>query len=372
MTNRAMLQVFAAIAPQICRFMNLLIPGRKSSVLKQEAKNKAGIMTIVNGMQSHVDETFSIPVQTIIEKCYEAGDFRALWAIESAGKDIGEWHMKRNENPSRIMQDIQLEPKWEGAWLMLHAGQGMAFAKHYVDRMKTRSDAAIENAVKRTVDLCRANSRPGYFGACIESLGLVSRFMGNKHYCHKVDRVLRSYAPDCVGFFWRGAGRALYFHPRNFFPGLLTPCPAIRMCEQEAPDAETLENLLSGVSWAMTVVNMATPQVMEWILTNHDDYFSGSPGYFNGVISSVIMRYDTSPQLDLIRQFRYYKPDQSNPVLSGLWNSKITGSLDTALDVIYPLLKKHHRLDEVFHYTSLPSLVLELSEEPAAVKSQAS
>lgn len=371
MTNRTAMNTFGAVAPQLNWLMNLVIPGRHSLVLRQEAKNKAHIMGLVNGLASYVDEAFSTPVPALVEKCYSLGQFPALWAIEGLGKDIGEWHMKRDENPRGIMQDIQLDPKWDGAWLMLHAGEGMAFAKYYIDRMKTRSDDEIDHAVKRAVDLCRANSRPGYFGAAMESLGLVSRFMGDGKYCLKVDRVLKSYAPDCRGFFWRGAGRAIYFHPINFFPGLVTPCRAIGMCANEAPDPEMLQNLMAGVAWAMTVVNMITPQVMEWAIANHDDYFSGSPGYFSGVISSCIMRYDTSPQLDLIQKFRYYKPDQSNPVLAGLWNSKITGSLNTALDVVYPLLKKHHRLDEVFHYTSLPSLVVELSKEPATVKSHA-
>ena len=366
------MSAFGAVAPHICWLMNLLIPGRKSSVLKQEAKNKARIMTLVNGLASQVDEKFSLTVEQMVEKCYALGDFPALWALEGLGKDIAEWHMNRSENPSRIMQDAQIDPKWDGAWLMLHAGQGMTFAKYYVDRMKTRSDQEIDHGVKRAVDLCRANSRPGYFGAAMESLGLVSRFMGDMKYCHKVNAVLQSYAPDCRGFFWRGAGRAIYFHPVNFFPGLLTPCRAINMCRREATDPEALQNLIAGVSWAMTIVNMITPQLMEWAIANHDDYFSGFPGYFSGVISSCIMRYDTSPHLDTIQQFRYYKPDQRNPVLAGLWNSKITGSLNTAFEVIYPLLKKNHRLDEVFHYTSLPSLVTELSERPVPATSQRS
>jgi hypothetical protein len=371
MTNRAAMNAFGTVAPHICWFMNFVIPGRNSSVLKQEAKNKARIMTLVNAATSYVDEKFSTPVEKIVEKCYALGQFPALWALEGTGKDIAEWHMNRNENPTGIMQDIQLDPKWDGAWLMLHAGQGMQFAKYYVDRMKTRSDAEIEHAVKRAVVLCRANSRPGYFGAAMESLGLVSRFMGDKAYCHKVNQVLLSYAPDCRGYFWRGCGRAIYFHPLNFFPRLLAPNGAINMAKREAPDPEALENLMAGIAWAMTVVNMVTPEVMEWALANHDDYFSGSPGYFSGVISSCVMRYDTSPDLEDIQKFRYYKPDQSNPVLAGLWNSKITGSLNTAFDVIYPLLKKHRRLDEVFHYTSLHSLVVELTDLDEPQKSQA-
>jgi hypothetical protein len=369
MTNRTAMNAFAAVMPVFTWLINFVIPGRNARILAMEASNKGHIMTLVNGLASYVDAEFKTPVQTIVEKCYALGPFPALWAIEGTGKDICEWHMARNPKPARIMPDAKLDPQWEGAWLMLHAGMGMGFAKYYVDRMKTKSNDEIRNAVVSTVDLCRANSRPGYFGAAMESLGLVSRFMGNSSYCRSVHNVLTDYAPDAVGFFWRGVGRAVYFHPINFMPGFLHPCRAIKMCAREAPNAEMRENMLAGMAWAMTVVNMTTPQVMEWILENHDDYFSGSPGFFNGVVSSVVMRFDTTPGLDLIQQFMKHKPDSRNQVLTGLWNSKIKGSLETAMNMVYPVLKKHQRLDEVFHYQSLPALAARLENQPESVQS---
>src|SRR5262249_10626455 len=157
-------------------------------------------------------------------------------------------------------------------------GIGMAFAKYYVDRMKTRSEAEIREAAQAAVDLCRANSRPGYFGAAMESLGLVSRFMGDGEYCRKVDAALRDYAPDCVGYFWRGAGRALYFPPVNFFPaGGNKPSRALTNAELEGPHEEAVNNLKAGIAWALTVVNMTTPEVMEWVVQHQDEYFNNHP-----------------------------------------------------------------------------------------------
>jgi hypothetical protein len=45
-----------------------------------------------------------------------------------------------------------------------------------------------------------------------------------------------------------------------------------------------------------------------------------------------------------------------NRTLCRLWNSKIKGSLQTALDTVYPVLKKTKHLDQVFKYQSLPAL----------------
>ena len=67
----------------------------------------------------------------------------------------------------------------------------------------------------------------------------------------------------------------------------------------------------------------------------------------------------------LIRQFMNHKPDPKNRTLCGLWNSKIKGSLETALNSIYPVLKKHHHLDQVFKYQSLPALAARLEREAA-------
>jgi len=119
---------------------------------------------------------------------------------------------------------------------------------------------------------------------------------------------------------------------------------------------------MAGIAWPMTIVNMTDPEVMEWILENHDDYFSGSKGFFNGVVSSVVMRYDTASNDPLIPAFMNHKPNPKNRTLCGLWNSKIKGSLGTAIYSIYPILKKHQHLDEVFHYQSLSDLATRLRE----------
>ena len=254
---------------------------------------------------------------------------------------------------------------------MLHAGMGICFAKYMMDTVQPKTDAQIREVVTRTVDLCRKNSRPGYFGAAMESRGLVSRLMGSPAYCRKVHAVLVDYAPDSFGFFWRGVGRSLNFHPLNFLPGFLRPTRAIGFCAAEAPNEFLKETMLAGTAWALTVVKMMTdPEVMEWTLEESRRLFlSGSQGFFNGVISSVVMRYDTTPDDPLIPKFRTHKPDPKNRTLSGLWNSKIKGSLETSLDYIYPVLKRKNRLDEVFHYQSLPALAERL--EPSSMAATA-
>jgi hypothetical protein len=367
MQNRLVLRIFALVAPWFTWIITALIPGRKAAVMAAECRNKCTIMTLVQGLDSYVDPEGTTPLQTIVERCYALGSFPALWAIEGAGKDLAEWHLARNSDPVRILTDAVLDPKWDKALLMLHAGIGLGFAKHLVETLPSvPSQEHVHTLVTRAIELCRNNSRPGYCGAAIESLGLVSRFMRDAAFCRRVHDVLANSAPDSVGFFWRGVGRCLYFHPINFLPGLSRPCRAIDLCKAEAPSLELVEALLSGTAWALTVVNMAQPQVMEWVLAHDADYFNGSPGFLNGVMSSVIMRCDTTPGMPLVEQFMNHQPDSPNHVLGDLWTCRIRQTMRSAIDTIHPVLKKHNRLDEIFRYQQLADLAtqLELQSPP--------
>ena len=287
--------------------------------------------------------------------------------------------MARNENPTGLLTNAHVDPKWDGAWLMLHAGIGLGFAKHYMDRLKPNfTDEDIKHVVRRTVDLCRANSRPGYYGAAIESLGLVTRFMQNAAFCRRVHNALTQYAPDSVGFYWRGVGRSVYFHPINFMPGFLRPCRAIHMCEVEAPNLEMKETMLSGQRHGERdrvpgEHKARAPRSAKVYVITCSDSRTEATDEGGRIIREALARAGHSvagsaiiPDDPLIPQFMNYKPNPKNRTLCGLWNSKIKGSLETALQTIYPVLKKHHHLDQVFKYQSLPALAARLERGDVA------
>ncbi|HXJ43965.1 MAG TPA: hypothetical protein VNH18_32060, partial [Bryobacteraceae bacterium] len=280
MQNRFVMGFVCFMAPIITWLITVLIPGRKSAVLTAEAKNKTLIMTLVQGLKSYMDPDGKTPLRDIVAKCYALGDFPALWAVEGAGKDLAEWHMARNPNPTRMLIDTDLGPQDDKALLMLHAGIGLGFARYWVEPLKPTSSAEEKKtAVLNTVALCRANSKPGYTGAAIESLGLVSRFIHDAAWCREVHAILTAHAPNATLYFWRGVGRAVYFSPQNMIPGFAKPARSIDMCAAEAPNEEVRQTMLSGVAWATTVVNMITPEVMQWVLERRNDYFGDNPGY---------------------------------------------------------------------------------------------
>lgn len=240
---------------------------------------------------------------------------------------------------------------------MLHAGIGMGFARQPILALPASpSDNQVHDFALRFVGLCKENSRPGYAGAAIESLGLVSRFMRGPEFGQQLHRALSKDAPDAVGYFWRGAGRCTYFHPQNFLPKFGRPYRGLDMVDAEAPSPETKQALFSGMAWALTVVNMMSPEVMESVLDTLADDFAGQPGFVNGVTCSVVMRYDTTPGDPLIARFMNHQPAKGGK-LAGLWAAKIKTSCEFATGTVHPALKRHQRLEEVFHYQSLPELI---------------
>lgn len=358
MENRTVMKIFTSIAPTATWLMALPIPGRDASIVRTETANKGRIMTLVNGLASYLDEEGKTPVQAMVEQSYALGNFPALWAIEGVGKDLAEWHMLHGGSPRRLLNDAELDDKYRGAWLMLHAGIGMGFARQPLLGVSADpSPPQVRDFAMRFVELCRENSRPGYAGAALESLGLVCRFMRDEHFCRLVHDALSREDADACGYFWRGAGRCLYFHPKNFPPGFSTPYRGLDMIEAEAPTPEIKQAMFAGYSWALTVVNMSTPQVMEWVLIHVPDLVR-QPGFVNGITSSVTMRYDTTPGEPLVKQFMNHRPADQR--LASLWEDKVRNSCEFAIGKVHPALVKHQRLEEIFHYQPLPELLSRL------------
>ncbi len=93
---------------------------------------------------------------------------------------------------------------------------------------------------------------------------------------------------------------------------------------------------------------------METVLKYYGDIVSKTPAFTNGVMSTLIMGSDITPGDFYIRQFLEYKP--SDPQVAELWNRLVGSPANDAVQRIYPVLKKRHRLGEVFRYQDLSEL----------------
>ncbi|MBI2819514.1 MAG: hypothetical protein HYX73_06005 [Acidobacteria bacterium] len=361
--NPALMAAMSRLLPPMTRAISMLIPGRDSRIAWQNARNNAEIIQLVAHVSAVLPPPGSeAPLFSLVEKCYALGTFPALWAIEGLGHWYADSFYQRNagknEEPRQLLTSPTVEALPAKSLTMLHAGIGMSFAKHTLAPLTAGSPASeIRKAAEKVVALCKNSSQPGYAGCAIESLGLASRFLHGKKMVRALDEQLAPMGEDLVGYLWHGAGRAMYFSPPNFMPAWRTPWRAVAMCRTEPPHELGRRSAAAGFAWAITLVNMRYPVIVETLLKYHGEEFMQDDAFANGVLSSLIMRYDITPDDAVLEAYRKHQPASSDAKVADLWERLVRQPGEKALTEIYPALKQNQRIEEVFRYQDLTALV---------------
>ena len=340
--------VASALEPVIAA-IGRAMPGAEAEARWSELRNKIEIYVLVADVESRL--AFSpvqrTPLPELVRRSYALGPFLALWAVEGVGHVYGDQALRDTSTPRGLLTGPEADAAESGALLMLHAGIGLAFAQSLLNGVTPANAAAsLPAIIRQFVSLCRDNSRPGYIGAAYESLGLVTRTF-HQDLIAEVDRELRQSAGDLVGYFWHGVGRAIYFAPRNFLP-----CTDIDWAgvPSIAPDEIGRLNMTAGLAWAVTLVNMRQPEIMERLLRHHGDVVARTPAFANGVSSSILMRHDTTPDAPFLDAFLSYQPTQDASGIDRLWEMEVRRPSVEALRNWYDRLKRAGRLGEVFRF----------------------
>jgi hypothetical protein len=224
---------------------------------------------------------------------------------------------------------------------MMHAGLGLCVAESLMKQLTPDSSTReVERVLRTFIKLCENNSVPGYVGCALESLGLVTRCFNYK-MVPLVQRVLADVDDTAWEFFWRGAGRALYFSPGHMVQPLFSPWIA---AEQEAPNERAHNILKAGISWPTNIVNMRTPAIFEDLIAH-------------GVAASTTMACDITPQHPLVKEYIDYVPASTDPKVRELWNKMVRQPAYQALHRYQPVLHKHKMMDQVFRFQDLDALV---------------
>jgi hypothetical protein len=278
-------------------------PSRDWLVDWQELRNKIDIYDLVQNVESRIDAHPDVPLNELVSRAYGLGDFHALWAVEGLGHYYAEQAFKSTEDPRGLLSDPAALGLPDKSLTMLNAGIGLAVAERLIEHVKpTDADQSFGDAVARFVDLCHRNATRGYTGCALESLGLVARTFHPRLVAPLDIAIQATGNEDLLGYFWHGAGRANYFALRNFLP-----CCGIswaRLVEQ-SPHHTGKRNLVAGLAWAITLVNMRTPQVMEKLLRRRGREITNvdAEAFGNGITSSSAVRQDTTPCAAFIWDF---------------------------------------------------------------------
>jgi len=322
-----------------------LLPDRAVELRWQELNNKIEIYFLVQNAESRLgmgprDET---PLPELVERAYALGPFLSLWAVEGLGHVYAARAMKVDPSPAGLLTGVDGGAVRPGSLLMLHAGLGLAFAQSLLESATTRDPrSGVRAAVQEFVRLCRENCRPGYIGAAYESLGLVTRTFHGQ-LLEVIDREVQSLGDGLLGYYWHGVGRAIYFAPRNFLP-----CSRIDWAGvgDAVPHEAGRVNLISGLAWATTLVNMRQPAIMAHLIQQNRELLAHSEAFSNGVASSIVMREDTTPDASLLRDFCAFRSETDQR----LWDRLIGRPCRDSVSRLYPQLREAGHLDSVFQF----------------------
>ena len=307
-------------------------PDAPGALARRELKNKLEVFWMVKGVRrtlGHPPPGTPFPLQPYVAEAYRLDVYRALWAVEGLGHDYVETALRQTDSPRRLLRGRAVAGLPANSLPMLHGGLGLAFAEHVLGSLSPDSSAAAARAaLERFVSLCRDNSQQRYVDSAIESLGLETRCFF-PDLVPVIERGLEALDdPALFRFFWHGVGRALYFLPVNFIPGYGSPWHAVGMARREAPGGVARHAALAGVSYALTMVNMAQPAILERVLRDHGEAVRGT-AFVDGIVAAVVMRHEITPDAPVVVDFVDHRPEAET---AAVWREMVADPCRRALD----------------------------------------
>jgi hypothetical protein len=330
----------------------------------QELINKVEVFALVKNLSSvlALPEGKFIPLPDLVEKAYGLSSFDALWAVEGVGHYYADQCWAREGPPQGLLAEANA-PVPAKSLLMLHAGMGLCFADRLVGALTSEStEEEVREALEQFVTLCKDNSRAGYLGASVESLGIVTRDF-YPDLSKIVSEQFRLIAPELTGFYWHGIGRAIYFSRKFFLPHLFSMWNNVNVEAETEPERMGVK---AGLTWAFTLVNMRHPAVVETEVRAYARDSEHAKAFSNGVSSCIVMRSDTTPNEPFVSTFYEHRPSSHDPELTLAWQRRISEPARAGVYMYHPALKEHHALDQVFCYQDLAQLVERLQTQSHA------
>lgn len=197
-----------------------------------------------------------------------ASAYPALWAVEGLGQSYALGTCRRRGQPRALLAALVGKVP-RGALLPLHTGMGLGFAEHALG-----SPGGLAARLARFEELVLANALSGYRLASFEGLGFVTATLDSTAVPAVGAHFARRHG-ELAAAFWHGVGRGLYFSPLHAFPGGSLVALSRAATEPPATTAAR-ENAVSGVAWALTLVNQRHPEVAAWVGTTARKQLGGA------------------------------------------------------------------------------------------------
>jgi hypothetical protein len=356
----SLLKIGSSLVRQSTQLTQLFVSGEAQTAW-QELINKVEVFALVKNLASvlALPEGEFIPLPDLVEEAYSLSPFEALWAVEGVGHYYADDCWAREGPPQGLLAEANA-PVPAKSLLMLHAGMGLCFADRLVGALTTESTASdVGEALEQFVTLCKDNSRPGYLGAAVESLGIVTRDF-YPEISKTISEQFRITAPELTGFYWHGIGRAIYFSRKFFLPHLFSMWNDVNVEVKTEPERMSVR---AGLTWAFTLVNMRHPAIAETAVRAYGRDSAPAQAFSNGVSSCIVMRSDTTPNEPFVSSFYEHRPNPQDRELTLAWQHRIAEPAKAGVFTYHPVLTAYDALDQVFRFQDLVHLVEQLQAQ---------
>ncbi len=285
------------------------------------------------------------PVQQVLSRTPEGETFHRIWVLEGIGHMAG---LASSLSGRGLLTEGEAGKLPETEMVPMHAGMGTAFAEKVFKGLSPNpSKADVDRAVKRFVDVCAANCRPGWEDGCMEPLGLVVRCL-YPSLLRPVSVAMAAMRPSRRSLFWHGVGRGLYFVPANFLPYSGARKGMIQGAMAESSDFDDRRNVLAGLIWAVTLVNLCHPRILRSLagicseLKLYDEFT-------NGMISALLAWRHMAPEdTGYIGAYTRMQTDRATDGL--LWSYWVVTPARDALANVYAGLERRNNIAALYTY----------------------
>lgn len=316
--------------------LSLAVLGSSAEVLKtfpgqrlagQELANKLFAFGDFQYVESRLGLGSDRPLSMRIERASALGPYPGLWALEGLGFAHAEsaW---RTAAPSQALLAATSYPPH--ATVPLHTGMGISIAMRTLGEIDTRgSERVLRGAVEEHLALCETHAAEGCTRMSFEALGLVVRHL-HPHLLQPVDHLLRAIDEELVGYFWHGVGRALYFLPSHVLPASDAWGRALVKARSEPRHALGRANALAGFAWALALVNVRHPEILERFLarqrTSADDE---RRAVANGVSSALVVWHGVNGRESILERLLVHRPE---PAQMATWEELVSEPVTAAFE----------------------------------------
>jgi hypothetical protein len=375
-TSRGMTRLSLNVLQQSAGVLGQLVPAGEGRAALQEFRSKLQVFDLFENVDTllRLPRGAGLPLSEMVGRASRLDPFLAVWATEGVGHYYAEAAWESGGVARGLLKGAATRGVPAKSMAALHAGMGLSLANRLLAAVGRQCRGCPphsdhRSALRRFVALCRDNADEGYVGATYEALGMVARNL-YPHLVPYIDRLLSEAGGDLADYFWHGVGRAIYFAPTNYLPLASATRRAAEMALREPPHQLGRQNALSGVAWALLLVNLRHPEVIENFLRQCTDAAPDSDAVANGMSSAAVIWRDSTEGDTYLDALCLHRPDPSYPALTERWLRLVATPCRRALDEYYGALKRRGRVGEVFRYQSLPALAGDLTraarEEGAA------